>query len=188
MFNLLKLGLFLENNDFIFALARSLRAFTSSGTLMEPSVSGDLGRLTVSVWAEIKMGAPIPFGGLGRLGIGTVGFSLEAGRDWPRRRFFFLCSSSRCLWSSLNLALNGLGRLNLMGLILTDGESLGEIDGWNVAEPRLTLEALVGAMALDDPRALDAPTELLNLLWPRLRRLELARKPDLELLPKAGVA
>jgi hypothetical protein len=38
----------------------------------------------------------------------------------------------------------------------------------------------------DEPETLKA-AELLNLLWPLLKRLELAKKPGLELLPKDGV-
>ena len=49
-----------------------------------------------------------------------------------------------------------------------EGREITE-DGEMEAEPRL-----------EEPE--------LNLLDPLLKRLELARKPDLELLPKAGVA
>lgn len=151
-----------------------------------------LGRLTVSVWEEMKMGAPTPPtppGGLGKLGMGTVGLSFSSAAAVGRAatRFFLRRVASRSACSSLKRALKGLGLRNLMGLIFT-AEDLSELaDGWKVAEPRLTTTLLGEMLASTLLLASCGLAELLNLFRPLLSRLELARKAPLELPPNDGV-
>lgn len=128
-----------------------------------------LGRLTVSVWEEMKMGAPTPPtppGGLGKLGMGTVGLSFSSAAAVGRAatRFFLRRVASRSACNSLKRALKGLGLRNLIGLIFTDGEDLSELDcGWKVAEPRL-ISTLLGEMLASMLLLADAGlAELLNL-------------------------
>lgn len=117
------------------------------------------------------MGAPTPPtppGGLGKLGMGTVGlsFSSAAAVGLAATRFFFRSFASRSACSSLKRALKGLGLRNLIGLIFTD-EDLSELeDGWKVAEPRL-ISTLLGEMLVSTLLLADAAdaglAELLNL-------------------------
>lgn len=129
------------------------------------------GRLTVSVWDEMKIGAPTPPtppGGLGKLGMGTVGlsFSSDAAVGDAGTRFFLRSLARRSACSSLKRALKGLGLRNLIGLIFTE-EDLSELEeGWKVAEPRL-IRTLLGEMLASTLLLAEAAeaglAELLNL-------------------------
>ena len=92
----------------------------------------------------------------------------------------FLSLSRRCFCLSLSLALKGLGLFSPMGLITTEGFSVSATD---------SVEDWIGKELTDEGEIDEKPSEddpELNLLA-RLNRLELARKPGLELLPNDGV-
>ena len=149
---------------------------------MESNATSSLGLLLgemVCLWDETKIGA-LPPGITGRFGMEMASVACSFSSAFLLRLILFclsLSSLSCCL--SLSLALNGLGLLSLIGAMTTEGVSVvGRDEVKDCVGKELTEDGEIEEDKTDDPE--------LNLLAP-LNRLELARKPTLELLPNDGV-